>query len=267
MPKSPPSSPSSAPDCNQPAGSPAGTCPAAHDGQFVWDAPFSQRQWVNLPKAWGVVGFGTEATLSGHVEPRAAGQTVSFTLIPDPANPAAATGAALQSATATSDASGNVKIKLTFPIYPGAKYKIGGKTAAMASPVESDPIVVWRRIYYQVTSMLAASDGTVFTPPADMIPALAGAFDPVWIELAPATKDSDTTPYQQHLTWAQRQSLETSLRTSATDDKSPFKMNIVLIDRADIVAESEWTAHTAGPNVETPPFVKWTYEETVIRAE
>lgn len=267
MPKNSPSNPASAPDCNQPSAGAVGTCPAAQEYVFAWDQPFSHRQWVNLPNAWGTVGFGTETTLSGHVEPRAAGQVVTFTLIADPANHASATGAALQSATATSDGTGKVTVKLTFPRYPGSKFKVAGKTATMAAPVETDQITVWRRIYYQSTSMTAAPDGTVFTPPADMISALTSAFDPVWIELAPSTKSSDTTPHQEHLTAAQRNTLETSLRSGAADDRSPFKMNIVLIDKADIVAEQEWTTNTAGPAVQTPPFLRWTYEATVIRAE
>jgi hypothetical protein len=115
--------------------------------------------------------------------------------------------------------------------------------------------------------MTAAPDGTKFTCPADLIPALEGAFNPVWIELAPGTKRSATTPYKAHLTAAERASVENSLRGAATDDKSPFKMNIVLIDSADIVAEQEWTAQTAGPSVETLPFTKWVHEPTIIRAE
>jgi hypothetical protein len=234
---------------------------------FKWDPPFSHRQWVNLPKAWGVVAFGTEATLTGHVEPKVGGQAVTFTLLPDPANPPEATGAALASTSAPSDGEGKVRIKVTFPIYPSSKFKVSGKTATMDTAVETDAIEVWRRVFYQVTAMTAAPDGTTFAPPSDLIPALEGAFNPVWIELAPGTKKSASTPYKAHLTASERSSVENSLRGAAADDRSPFKMNIVMIDSADIVAEQEWTAQTKGPLVETLPFTKWAYEPTVIRAE
>jgi hypothetical protein len=241
--------------------------PAEQTYQFVWDQPFSQRQWVNLPNAWGVVAFGKEATLTGHVEPKAAGQTVTFALKPDPGNPPEATGAALKSTTATSDGEGKVHVKMTFPIYPGAKFEVSGKTSTMDTAVESEPITVWRRVFYQVTEMAAAPDGTSLAPPADLVPALEGAFNPVWIELAPGTKRSATTPYRAHLTAAERSSVESSLRGAAADDKSPFKMNIVMIDKADIVAEQEWKSQTKGPSVQTQPFAKWLYESTVVSAD
>jgi hypothetical protein len=72
-----------------------------------------------------------------------------------------------------------------------------------------------------------------------MIAALQRAFDPVFIELAPGTKMTATTPYRPHLTAAERRAIETALSGSSVDDKSPFKLNIVMIDAADIVAEQE----------------------------
>jgi hypothetical protein len=234
--------------------------------QFTWDQPFSQRQWVNLPRKWGVVAFGEVATLSGHVEPRAAGQTVTFTLLPDPANPPEASGAVLETTTATSDAEGKVQVELLFPKYPGAKFKVAGKTASMAAPVESEPITVWRKVYYQITEMAPAPDGRRFNPPPDLISALEGAFNPVWIELAPGTMSTATTPYKAHLTAAERWTVENNLKASSADNRSPFKMNIVMIDSADIVAELTWNAMRTGPQVETPEFPKWLHEETVLSA-
>jgi hypothetical protein len=235
--------------------------------QFKWDQPFSQRQWVNLPRQWGVVAFGEVATLTGHVEPRAAGQAVTFTLLPDPSNPPEASGAALETTTALSDAEGKVQVEMLFPKYPGAKFKVAGKTASMATPVESEPITVWRKVYYQITEMAPAPDGRRFSPPPNMIGALESAFNPVWIELAPGTKSTGTTPHKAHLTAAERRSLEKSLKPSSVDNRSPFKMNIVMVDSADIVATGEWNAMRAGPEVETPPFPKWPHEATVISAE
>jgi hypothetical protein len=232
--------------------------------QFTWDQPFSQRQWVNLPRKWGVVAFGEVATLSGHVEPRAAGQTVTFTLLPDPANPPEASGAVLETTTATSDAEGKVQVELLFPKYPGAKFKVAGKTASMAAPVESEPITVWRKVYYQITEMAPAPDGRRFNPPPDLISALEGAFNPVWIELAPGTMSTATTPYKAHLTAAERWTVENNLKAYSADNRSPFKMNIVMIDSADIVAETDWVARSIGPVIETDPFLPWPHEPTVI---
>ncbi len=235
--------------------------------QFMWDQPFSQRQWVNLPRQWGVVAFGEVATLTGHVEPRVAGQTVTFTLLPDPSNPPEASGAALETTTALSDAEGKVQVEMLFPKYPGAKFKVAGKTASMAAPVESEPITVWRKVYYQITEMAPAPDGRRFNPPPDMIAALERAFNPVWIELAPGTKSTGTTPYKAHMTAAERWSVENSLKPSSVDNRSPYKMNIVMVDSADILATGEWNAMRAGPQVETPEFPKWPHEGAVISAE
>lgn len=232
--------------------------------RFVWDQPFSQRQWVNLPREWGVVAFGEVATLSGHVEPRVSGQTVTFALLPDPANPPEAAGAALEPATAVSDGEGKVQVEMLFPKYPGAKFKVAGKTASMAAPVESEPITVWRRVYYQITEMAPAPDGRRFDPPPNMIAALENAFNPVWIEMAPGPKNTATTPYKAHLTAAERWSVECNLKPSSVDKRSPFKMNIVMVDSADIVAERNWEVFSTGPLIETDAFLRWPYEPTVI---
>src|SRR5262249_46770699 len=103
--------------------------------------------------------------------------------------------------------------------------------------------------------------------PADTISAHARAFERVFFELEASEKSTATTPYQAHLTAAQRSTLEQSLRTAAVDKRSPFKMNIVMCDRADIVAETEYTNANTGAAVQTPYFLKWGYEPTIIYAQ
>jgi hypothetical protein len=132
---------------------------------FVWDAPFSQRQWVNLPGSWGAVGVGREATLVGHVEPRAAGQTVTFALSADPSNPPEAVGAALRASSAVSDADGTVHVTVVFPLSGGARIKVRGMTQSMAAPAMTKTITVWRKVFYQVTEMGAAPMGRGFIRP------------------------------------------------------------------------------------------------------
>jgi hypothetical protein len=100
-----------------------------------------------------------------------------------------------------------------------------------------------------------------------MIAALTDAFTPVFFEIAPGVKAKASTPYQAHLTAAERGTLENSLRATAVDARSPFKLNIVTIDRADIVAEQEWTTSASTATVVTPWFLTWTYESTVIYAQ
>jgi hypothetical protein len=166
-----------------------------------------------------------------------------------------------------SDADGTVHVTVVFPLSGGARIKVRGMTQFMAAPAMTKTITVWRKVFYQVTEMGAAPDGTRFHPPPGMIAALQRAFDPVFIELAPGTKMTATTPYRPHLTAAERRAIETALSGSSVDDKSPFKLNIVMIDAADIVAEQEEQKVTDGARTETKPFIKWRHEPTVIRAE
>lgn len=243
--------------------------------RWQWDAPHNQdrAQYVNLPAAWDPPNNGRDVELVGHIEPREAGKRVAFNVVPDPGNEpdvvSATTNATLAAASATTDARGEAKVKLTLPWYGGAKFKVGGKTGSMAQPALSGQLTVWRKVFYQVTSMASspAPENLSLAAPADMISALSGAFEPVFFKLAPGVKSTDTTPYQAHLTAAQRSALEASLRPSAQDARSPFKMNIVMVDRADIVAEQEWTSPATTATVQTAWFLKWGYEPTVIYAD
>jgi len=158
-------------------------------------------------------------------------------------------------------------VKVTFPSYAGTKLKVSGKTPSMAAPVMTETITVWRKVFYQLTEMDSAPDGTSFRPPEGMIAALQAAFDPVQIELAPGTKTTATTPYRHHLTGAERGAVATALSASSVDDKSPFKLNIVMIDTADAVAEQEEWKRTAAPRIRTRHFLKWRHDPTVIHAE
>ena len=58
------------------------------------------------------------------------------------------------------------------------------------------------------------------------------------------------------------------LRPAAVDARSPFKMNIVTIDKADIVAEQTWAGTTSAAVFVVPTWIaKWAYEPTVITAQ
>lgn len=210
---------------------------------------------------------GREVELVGHVEPRHAGVVVTFNVIANAANDAEATAATLSATTATTVAQGRASIRLTLPVYGGSKWKVGGKTPQDPAPVESGELTVWRKIFYHVTEMAAAPDGTVFTKPADMIPAVVSAFDPVFFELAPGTTNQSTTPYKDHLTAAERTTLGDSLRPTVRDNRSPFKMNVIMVDAADIVAEQEYSGGVTSASVNTPWFAHWRYESTVIYAQ
>lgn len=258
------------------AGSDAGTsCDAStqccQTWVWQWDSPHTsaRNQYVNLPAAWDPPNNGTTVDLQGHVEPRTAGINVTFNLIPNSANEPDTPAASLGSTSASTDGNGVGTVRLTLPPYGGAKFKVGGRTDTMANPVESGELTVWRKVFYHVTEMANSTDTppVSFTAPADMITQLQTAFEPVFFKIEPGTTSHGTTPYQAHLTAAQRGQLENTLRPGARDDKSPFKMNIVLIDRADIVAEQEWLDAATTANVTTPTFLRWDYEPIVIYAQ
>jgi hypothetical protein len=247
--------------------------------QYVWqwDPPHvaPHDQFVNLPHAWEPACNGREVELVGHIEPRCAGKTVRFNVIPNPANEpdtvTASADATLDHAAAITDASGVARVKVTLPWYGGSRWKVGGRTDTMApAPIEAGEITVWRKVFYQRTEMASppAPSTLSLAAPADMIPALIAAFDPVFIKLAPGVKEHDTTPYQEHLTAAQRTALGDALRPTAVDARSPFKMNIITIDKADIVADQTWAGTTNAAVFVMPTWIaKWAYDPTVITAQ
>ncbi|MFY0576310.1 hypothetical protein ACN28S_19860 [Cystobacter fuscus] len=226
-------------------------------------------QFVNLPAAWDPPNNGRRIELVGHVEPRVAGEVITFDVLAESTNEPDAPAAVLARTTARTDAQGAAKVELTLPFYGGARFTVGGKTSSMAAPVRTGRITVWRKVFYQITEMASSPppDDVSFAAPSDMISALQTAFDPVFFKLEPGVKNHDITPYQAHLTAAQRWSVENTLRPAAVDARSPFKMNIVMIDTADIVAEHEWLSPATTANVQTPNFTKWPHEATVIHAE
>ncbi len=103
--------------------------------------------------------------------------------------------------------------------------------------------------------------------PSDIISAFQNVFDRVFFKIVRGATHHSTTPYQAHLTASQRSSLESSLRSTVQDARSPFKMNIVMCDRSDIVAEQTWLNASTTANVQTPYFRKWPHEATVIQAQ
>ncbi len=239
---------------------------------FQWDAPHTsaRKQYVNLPAAWDPPFNGKRIELVGHIEPRKPNKTVTFRLVAHPDNEPDTTTSTLASLTATTDAQGVARVNLDLSHYGGSRWKVEGKTSSQPSPAVTGDITVWRKVFYQVTDMASspAPESLSLVAPTDMIPALRGAFDPVFIELAASTRAHDTTPYQAHLTAAQRGTLETTLRATAVDNRSPFKMNIVMCDTADIVAEATWTSNATTASVQLPNYVEnWPHETMVISAQ
>lgn len=248
------------------------TVPCPPGSVWQWDAPHTsdRDQFVNLPADWDPPNNGTQVELQGHIEPRTAGVTVIFNIIPNSANESDTPPASLGAASATTNENGEATVTLTLPVYGGSKFKVGGKVSSMERPAESGELTVWRKVFYQITAMAnsPAPENLSFSAPSDMITELRSAFDPVFFKIEAGVKASDTTPYQAHLTAAQRSSVGNTLRTSAVDARSPFKMNIVMIDRADIVAEQEWTNAATTANVQLPRYYRaWTHEDSVIRAQ
>lgn len=246
-----------------------GAAPVRHD--FAWIAPHrtDRRHYVNLPNAWDTVNNGRVAKLVGEVSPPDAGVLVQFRLVPNAANNTHTDAASVQ-LTSYSTLNGRVEVDLNLPVFGGAKYKVEGATTDMATPDISGEIQVWRKFFYQVTTMAnpPAPSTRSLALAGTVIPAVQAMFAPTFIEVAPSERSAATTPYVAHLTAAQRDTLETSLRTSARDARTPFKLNIITIDRSDIPnPPTTWTGSAAAPLVVTPSFPHWPHEPTVISAE
>jgi hypothetical protein len=269
MPKDSPSNPNAGADATQGCASTDQPCPLPK--VWVWDAPHNadRIRFVNLPNAWDPARNGAEVELVGHVEPRVAGESVTFAIVSHADNYLEGQNATLSSATVTTGERGVAKVTLTLPNYGGSRWRVSGKTASMGMAVDSGQLTVWRKVFYQTTDMAnsPAPENLSLAHPTDMISALQSAFDPVFFKLEASTTATATTPYQAHLTAAQRSTLETTLRGTAVDNRSPYKMNIVMCDRADIVAEQEWTDAATTADVRTPYFAKWAHETTVIHAQ
>jgi hypothetical protein len=227
---------------------------------FVWDR-INERQWVNLPADWGP-DCGRQVTLVGHVEPRAAGQEVTLRLLPAADNPRRHARAELAATTARSDADGVVKVDVELPIYGGARFQVSAR--AVSGPfVLSPPITVWRRIYYQLTTMEPAPDGRRFDVPDGLIEALRERLASVFIDLQPGTKATATTPYLPNV-YTDREYTATA-NAAIKDDRSPFKLHIVALDMAE---RATWKRDKiyASAQIETKAFLKWNHGET-IRSE
>ncbi len=219
--------------------------------------------------------YGQEVVLQGHVEPRDQGVEVTFNLIPNPGNDTLADQAVVTTG-CVSKKDGIGRVKLHLPLYGGTKFKVGGKTDSMDKPVNSGELWVWRRIFYQTTEMKnsPAPENLSFRAPVGMIEAVRGALEEVYFEIQSAPKSKDTAEYQKHVMEEQRAALASVLRSKAQDARSPFKINVVLIDRADIFVEQEWASEDSADwktgTVRTPSFrlaSDDSYEHNVLRAE
>lgn len=239
---------------------------------WQWDAPrtLDTDQFVNLPAHFEAPYSGRRVTLRGHVQPRTANVTVQFTVHADGGNHATAGNATLVAVSAITDHNGDAQAQVDLTEFGGARYRVGGKTATMPLAALSGWITVWRKIYYQITTMANSPpvENLAFTEPPGLIAALRQSFDPVFFRLSPGVTHAAATPYQAHLTAAQRDTLEAQLALAGADAYSPFKLNVVLIDTADVVAEQEWlgTGNT-GATAQTPSFAFWAHDPVVVEAE
>jgi hypothetical protein len=224
---------------------------------FVWDR-INERQWVNLPADWGS-DCGRQVTLVGHVEPRAAGQQVTLRLLPDADNPRRHARAELAAAIALSNADGAVKVDVQLPIYGGARFQVSAR--AVSGPfVLSPPVTVWRRIFYQVTTMDPSPDGRRFDVPDGLMEALRQRLAAVFIDLQPGTKASATTPYLPNV-YTDSEYAATA-KAAIKDDRSPFKLHIVALDMAE---RAQWHRDKiyASAQIETKPFLRWKHGQTI----
>jgi hypothetical protein len=119
---------------------------------------------------------------------------------------------------------------------------------------------VWRRIFYQLTTMEPAPDGRRFDVPVGLMDALRDRFSAVFIDLQPGTKAAATTLYLPNVGTDEEYTL--TANAAIKDDRSPFKLHIVAIDMAEI---RWWNADKiyASARIETKPFLKWKYGETI----
>jgi hypothetical protein len=224
---------------------------------FVWDR-VGERQWVNLPAEWGP-DCGRRVTLVGHIEPRDSGREITFRLLPDAANPHQGARAELSSATARSDADGVVKLDVELPIYGGARFQVSARTVR-GQFVPSPPITVWRRIYYQLTTMEPAPDGRRFDLPRGLMESLRERLAAVFIDLQPGAVASATTPYLPNV--GTDPDLAMTAKAAVKDDRSPFKLHIVAIDMAE-ARRAQTDKIYASAQIQTKPFLKWRHGEII----
>jgi hypothetical protein len=257
---------------NRPAKGPkpaaAPKTPAAYE--MVWDDLEDRQQWVNLPDRPDFFGpnCGREVKLTGHVEPRVAGQEVTFELVAEPGNTIDTGTDDLAAKPALSGANGSVTARLALPIFGGQAFRISAKTASMASAAISGRIVVWRRFFYQVSVMDPAPDGTRFDPPKDLVSSLKDTLAKVFIDLQPSTTSSATTPFIENLgTSKEQDAIKNQLAAASKDGHSPFKLNILTINAADTLDIQEDIASWKTSIIETKPFRKWIHDPTIIRAD
>jgi hypothetical protein len=183
-------------------------------------------------------------------------------LLPDAANPTLDARAELASATARSDSDGVVRLDVELPIYGGASFQVSARTVS-GPLVPSPPITVWRRIYYQLTTMEPAPDGRRFDVPAGLMDALRERLAAVFIDLQPGTRANATTPYQENV--ATNAEYDAMASAALKDDRSPFKLHIVAIDNSESFRIMKVKLY-ASAQIETKPFVKSKYVATMESA-
>jgi hypothetical protein len=134
-----------------------------------------------------------------------------------------------------------------FTLY-AAEHKEG---EAGATPASAGPYTAWRCVFYQLTKMDPAPDGTRFDTPPGCVAKLRESLLPAFIELRPGSNASATVGYRENLLPADRGTVEASARAHAQDDTVPFKTNIIFVDHADTVKKDPHEDKGAIPPVPT----------------
>lgn len=104
-----------------------------------------------------------------------------------------------------------------------------------ATPASTGTYTAWRCVFYQLTKMDSAPDGTRFDTPPGAVEALRNSLLPAKIDLRPGATCTGTVGYQENLQPGDRAMVEASAKTQGQDDTVPFKTNIIFVDHADTV--------------------------------
>src|SRR5262249_39576342 len=123
-------------------------------------------------------------------------------------------------------------------------------------------------LFYQITEMEPAPDGTRFTAPPDLIAAQEDPLFQVAFKLEQSDYSHDTIPYRHLLSGSDLEAIAKDCSARGRDSRSPFKLNIVMIDSADEVGHGRLSRTVPWPTktVESVPFQKWTHDPTLLFA-
>lgn len=250
-----------------------------------WDPPFTSdfRQFVNLPATHthGVIDrTSPDLELVVHTVPRRGHEPIGFRVVPHSRNPAGSPSVTLTAgstwATAT-DAGGTARLRVTLPIHGGLRFRFTARTRSMDTPVESSWVTIWRGLFYQITEMDPPTSPSPNQPahlraPPDMISELQQNYRNAYIELEQSVRSTGRVPYSANLSSVELRRYSRYCRRQFRDRLHPFKLNIVMCDRADIDDIRTHTDTITGGTgrVSTGSFTRWpepspSYVETVYQ--